>query len=384
MLRLRRGAWLAIVAWSGVPPLAGAQTLPGEVARDQVVKDLQAYHGFIEGYRRGDARVVEQVLRWDRRRLHRVLSSVETARDDRRPWGAVRFKAAVMVHTDAALDLMSRPQAEAEAETALLHLDLASQLLKKGGRDVEDSVGSWYQAVAGRMRGQNWLTAAEAFLASGRDRWPQHPAILYESALLQELLAGDTSLPAVTTVTDVRHSTVKMAVPGTAPLTRAAVDEIRGHRQLRLGNAARWLQEAVAREPGNELAGLHLGRVQTLRNQHRAAADLLASASRSSNPAIAYLGLLFTAALHERQGHDTEAMQAYGGAMAKNPLNQAAAVGMSALLHRTGRGDDARAILQLGVDARRTSRRDPWWTYFYEPAAVALARFELFRREVRQ
>jgi hypothetical protein len=93
--------------------------------------------------------------------------------------------------------------------------------------------------------------------------------------------------------------------------------------------------------------------------------------------------LLFTAALHERQGRHDDALQAYGGAIARYPLNQAAYIGMSALLHRTGRVDQSVALLRRVVDAAPASRREPWWTYFQEPPAVALERLAGLRREVR-
>jgi hypothetical protein len=57
---------------------------------------------------------------------------------------------------------------------------------------------------------------------------------------------------------------------------------------------------------------------------------------------------------------------------------------MSALLQRTGRGDQSRALLRLVVDAVPSSRRDPWWSYFHEPSEVTLARLDALRREVRQ
>jgi tetratricopeptide (TPR) repeat protein len=363
--------------------LGGAQTLPGEVERDQALSELRQYHGFIDDYRRGNAGVLEHLRLWDRKRMHRVLAAVETARDQRRPWGTLRFKAAVMLHTDVALDLMER----SETETALLHLDAASQLLKKAGPQVLDHVGRWYQSVVGRMRSRNWLPVAERFLESGRARWPHDPIVLFESGTLQELFAGDTSLPTVVNVADPRtmNSTGMMrSEPPTAPLTARAVDDIKRHRLSRLGKAAGWLQEALKRDPSNEQAALHLGRVQMLLNRHASALESLGQASRSGNPAVAYLGLLFTAALHERQGRQDDALQAYGGAIARYPLNQAAYIGMSALLQRTGRGDQSRALLRGVVDAAPASRRDPWWTYFHESSSVALARLEGIRREVRQ
>jgi hypothetical protein len=297
--RLARSCAIAFVLWASMSSIAGAQTLPGEVERDQALSDLRQYHGFIDDYRRGNTDGLGQLLRWDRKRILRVLVSVETPKDPMRPWGAVRFKGAVMLHTDVALDLLER----SETETALLHLDVASQLLKKAGQEVRHQVGRWHQAVVRRMRTQNWLPAAEQFLASGRERWPHDSIVLYESGTLQELLASDTSLPTVVNVSDLRSmgSTVRMAsAPATAPLTAATLDDIKRHRLSRLERAAGWLEEALKGDPSNVWAALHLGRVQTLRNRHASALELLGRTSRFIDPAVAYLGLLFTAALHER------------------------------------------------------------------------------------
>jgi tetratricopeptide (TPR) repeat protein len=287
-----------------------------------------------------------------------------------------------MIHTDAALELMERT----ETENALQHLDVASQLLKKAGQDVRDQVGRWHQAVVRHMRSRNWLPAAEQFLASGRERWQHDSIVLYESGTLQELLAGDTSLPTVVNVSDrSMGSTVRMApAPATGPLTAAMLDDVKRHRLSRLQRAAGWLEESLKGDPSNVQAALPLGRVQTLRNRHANALELLPAASRHSDPAVAYLGLLFTAALHERQGRTDDALQAYGGAIEGYQLNQAAHIGMSALLQRTGRGDQSRALLRLVVDAVPSSRRDPWWSYLQEPSEVALARLDALRREARQ
>jgi tetratricopeptide (TPR) repeat protein len=369
--------------WASVSSITAAQIQPGEVERDRAVSELRQYHGFIDDYRRGNTEGLKQLAGWDKKRIQRVLASVETTKDPMRPWSAVRFKAAVMVHTDLALDLLEG----SEIETALLHLDVASQLLKKAGPDGQDHVGRWYQAVVGRMRSRYWLRAAEQFLASGRDRWPRDPIVLYESGTLEELFAGDTSLPTVVNVAAPRTTSsaaMMTSAPATAPLPRGAVDALKRHRLSALNRAAGWLQEALKHDPYNVQAVLHLGRVQMLRNHHADALELLGQASRSSNLAVAYLGLLFTAALHERQGRQDDARQAYGDTIAIYPLNQAAHIGLSALLQRTGRGDQSRALLRGVVDARPASRRDPWWTYFQEPSVVVLARLEALRQEVRQ
>ena len=85
-------------------------------------------------------------------------------------------------------------------------------------------------------------------------------------------------------------------------LTREDVDDIKRRRVDHLKMAAAWLRESLEADASNMLAHLHLGRVQSLRNQNDDALKLLSKSSTSDDPAVAYLSLLFTGALHERQG----------------------------------------------------------------------------------
>ena len=106
---LRRSIPLALALLSVIAPSSVfAQILPGEVERDQIKSELRHYHDVIQDYRRGSADVVERLLAWDRRRFGRILAAIEGTNDETRPWEPTRFKAAAMVHTDAALRLLDR------------------------------------------------------------------------------------------------------------------------------------------------------------------------------------------------------------------------------------------------------------------------------------
>ena len=125
--------------------------------------------------------------------------------------------------------------------------------------------------------------------------------------------------------------------------------------------------------------------MQSLRNHDDDARELLGkAAAESKDAAVAYLAWLFTAALHEKRGRYDAAAEAYRAAIERHPQNHAAHIGLSAVLQRIGRGDEARSVLRGVVDAAAASRREPWWIYASEPWAVVVPRLEQLRREGRQ
>jgi tetratricopeptide (TPR) repeat protein len=378
--------WVVVTLLGAMAPSGAAgQILPGEIERDHIQSELRRYHALILDYRRGSTDAVEGILPWDRKRIHRVLAAIETANDEIRPWGTIRFKAATMMHTDVALRLVERSNMDA----ALLHIDTASQLLKKAGPGARPYAGRWYQAVSRLFRSGNALAVAERFLETGRERLPHDPTILYESGTLQELLATDTLVPIIVALPapDLRApppNTDTGAVGSAVSLAREDVDDLTRRRAERLNRAAGWLHESLQGDPLNILARLHLGRVQTLRRRSDDALKLLQEAAASEDAATAYLAILFTGALHERQGRMDAAAHAYRTGIERFPLNHAAHIALSAVLQRSGRWDESRDVLRRVVDAAAASRREPWWSYFVEPSNVNLARLDLLRREARQ
>ena len=380
----RRLIWSAVTLLSiSAHSVGSTQVLPGEIERGHIKMELAQYHTLISDYRRGSTDVADRVLLWDAKRIRRVHGVIESSIDEARPWGTVRFKAATMMHTDAALRLLPR----FEVDAALLHIDTASQLLKKSGPDIGPYAARWYQAVARLLRDRASLAIAEQFLETARDRLPHDSTVLYESGALQELLATDNVLPNIIYLPDLRAPPSNAATSGVeslAPVTRGDVDDLKRRRAAKLNRAAAWLRESLEADNSNMLAQLHLGRVQSLRNQNGEALRLLAQASVSEDPAVAYLALLFTGALREREGLTEASGQAYRAAIERFPLNHAAYIALSAVLQRSGRGDESRDILARVVDSTVTSRREPWWSYLVEASNVNVARLDLLRGEARQ
>jgi tetratricopeptide (TPR) repeat protein len=360
-------------------PAHARQVLPGEVERGRLEDALRAYHAAVADYRRGRDGALARVESWDRRRVQQVLAAVGTARDEARPWDSARFKAAAMMHTDVALRLLGR----AEIEAALPHVDAAGRLLKMAGPDLRSYSSRWHQAVARVLRVRNLLPVAEAFLEAARDRQPQDAGILYESGVLQEALATDTVIPIVITLVNLEPAPSAASAPARR-LDRDVVDEMKRRRAARLNRAAAWLRESLARDSANALARLHLGRVQMLREEDDDALKLLNAVSRSDDPVTAYLATLFAGGLRERQGRLDAAAQAYREAIERLPSSHAAYVALSAVLQRTGRGDESREVLRRAVDGVEHSRREPLWSYLVEPASIAAERLDPLRQEARQ
>lgn len=360
-----------------------AQVLPGEIARDHIKRDLDVYHKLVADYRRGTADITDELVEWDAKRIRRLLAAIESVNDETRPWEAVRFKAAAMMHTDAARSLLERGQ----LQTALVQVDTASQLLMKAGPAVRSYASRWHQATARLLRTRASPAVSEAFLQTARERLPNDSTVLYESAILEELVASDTTIPLVVYLPDLNTpppNPNSRNVDSMVRVTREDVDDLRRRRRERLNRATTWLRQSVEADPSNLLARLHLGRLHFLRKQNREALELLGRASNSEDPAVAYLALLFTGALHEREGILDAALQAYRAAIERFPLNHAAYIALSALLQRTGNADESRDILTQVVDGRATSRREPWWSYLAEPQTAHVARFDVLRREARQ
>jgi tetratricopeptide (TPR) repeat protein len=381
---LRHAIRLAFALVSVVAPSSAfPQLLPGEGDRDQIKSELRHYHDLILDYRRGSAGVVERLLAWDTRRFSPVLTAIDGTNDDTRPWEPVRFKAAAMVHTDAALRLLERSNMDA----ALSHLDVTSQLLEKGGVELRPYAARWYQAAARLLQERGPPQLAARFLESARTRLPNDPTVLYESGMLHERMAGDSVLPTVVYAPDLRVPTPNATARedgSNRRITREDVDNLKRRRVENLNRAAMFLRQSLAADDSNMMARLHLGRVESLRERHDDALALLQQTAAAQDPATGYLALLFIAALHERQGSLAAAADAYRGAIDRFPRGHAAYIALSAVLQRSGDAEESRAVLGRVVDAAVASRREPWWSYLAEHQSVNAGRFERLRQEARE
>ena len=113
-----------------------------DAERERLETSLKRYHVLIDAYRDGDDKAVTEIVAWERKRLTDVVNAAQTPADVRRPWDQARFKAAAMLHTDAAIRAI-----ESDDTLAAFQLQLASRLLFTGGPDVRAFARTWYVTV---------------------------------------------------------------------------------------------------------------------------------------------------------------------------------------------------------------------------------------------
>ena len=215
-----------------------------DAERERLETSLKRYHVLIDAYRDGDDKAVTEIVAWERKRLTDIINAAQTPADVLRPWDQARFKAAAMLHTDAAIRAI-----ESDDTLAAFQLQLASRLLFTGGPDVRAFARTWYVTVARVLRDRARPLIAEALLERARQHLPGDAVVLYESAVLQELIATFSAFVTET------------IVPG-RPFAGSPAEDIRNLDNTRAAqqdsrlkawradtdNAARWLNEALKAE----------------------------------------------------------------------------------------------------------------------------------------
>ena len=339
---------------------------------------VKRYHALIDTYHQGDDRSVIELIEWDRKRLTEVVGSVQKSA---RPWDEARFTTAAMLHTDAAIKVLGPDE-----PLAALHLQLASRLLISGGPDLHPFARRWYLTVARILRERARLPLAETLLERGRQHLPGDPVMLYESGVLQELVATysafvtETKAPAQ----PLANYSAQYAPNSDNTSTRSPNRSLIEWRRS-IDNAARWLGDALKADPSSELAQLHFGRVQVLRDNDREASTLLEKlAASSANVDIAYLATMFLGAMHDRRGRHVDAEWMYRQAVARLPAAQSAYIALSEVLQKRGRGDESREVLTTMLQQSADSRTEPWWWYLVDPIDHVQKRTESLRASVRK
>ena len=346
--------------------------------RASLAGELKRYHSLLDRYRVGDDRSIDELLEWDRKRLLKAIAAAQTAIDPFQHWPEGRITVATMLHTDAALRLLSL-----ETDGFSFHNELATRVLQFGGEGVRSFARSWYIAVSRSLRDRAQLFLAEAVLERARRNIRDDAGILYESGVLQEHIAAYSAFITVT-VTEVPRS----RIPG-GPLQSSdspadlAVNQQEQRRAL--AAAARWLGQSLKADRTNELAQLHFGRVQVLRRHDEEGARFLRPlADSATDPDVSYLAAMFLAAMHQRREQLADAETLYRAVAEKYPTSQAPYVALSELLHTRGRGDEARSVLLRLFGTPAAERTDAWWWYLVEPVGEASRRIEELRAAVRR
>jgi tetratricopeptide (TPR) repeat protein len=373
-----RGA-AAIVLLAGTGSHAYAEQEPESGReRSRLEWELKRYHGVVNAYREGKDDSVTEILAWDPQRLTKIVAAAQTPLDMFRPWDEPRVKAAVMLHTDAAIQVL-------RDEVRLgFHLSLAGRLLQMAGRDLHPVARAWYIAVARLLRDRSMLFVAEGLLERGRKLLPGDHVIAYESGVVQEQIATYAAFitEIVRDIPPVRGPT-GLQVVGEPP--RLAVNRQLADRTRALEQAAAWLGESAQADSSNELARLHLGRVQVLRGKDEEGSKLLTPlAASAADKDISYLAAMFLGAMHHRRGRLDQAEQMYREAILKVAAAQSAYLALSEILQKLGRGDESRAVLLGVLRTPAASREEPWWWYLAEPVGDAHRRLDALRASARQ
>jgi tetratricopeptide (TPR) repeat protein len=345
--------------------------------RERPVDALKRYHALVNDYRAGDDRPVQSILEWDLQRLDGVISIAQTTADPLAPWPEERFKAAAMLHTDAAVSMLN-----SDRPGFAIHLDMASRLFAKAGPQLQPFARLWYSIVVRALRSQARFIDAEVLLERGRQRLPRDGLVLYESGVFQEEIATFTAFGRESPAPSGRG-----VYPGSsrssATATGTSIYVVEWRRSLE--TAATWLEASIKADPTLSLASLHLGRVEMLLDRDGRALKRLQGISASpGDTSCGYLADLFIGALHERRGRYGQAERAYRQAIARVPANQSGYVALSGLLQRTGKGNESRTVVSRVLLEPNRETVEPWWWYFSDPPAQLRARLNGLRAVARQ
>lgn len=343
--------------------VAHARQEPDPAARAATLR-AEPYAAAVREYRAGrTAQSLDAALAWDdvdvkvAAWLHVRFASALTPPLPERV-DVLDIEAAVLLHSQAALEAASagRPVAGARHVTAALTLlgwldRLESAREKAGLAPLPRAVPirDWYVAA---MIGFTRLGQPDAVVPMADDAAQRFP----DDADIQ-VAAG--------AIDEVRMPTE----PG------------RNGRREVLSAIARY-RAALAARPDDFEAALRLGHVLSEQGKGPEAERMLALVARDGrDPRLRYLALLFLGRECERQRRGTEAAARFAAAVQAWPRGQAARTALAHALSTAGRTDEARAVLEPGLQAPvpRDMEADPYWSYHLGPL---LNPAELFNRMV--
>jgi tetratricopeptide (TPR) repeat protein len=365
---------LVLFAFSLLPAPAARTAVsrqPPNPDLKRAIEDLKVYRALIIEFRKGDDDVVARLLTWEHKRLSLVIAVINLPFDPTAPWPTGFFRAAAIMHTDAAIRCLD----DKRDEEAFFHLGIAGDHIQRGGSDLAAFGSRWIFAASRFMRSRGRTLVAEHFLEIGRAIMPDDSVVLYESGLLQEMFATHWQTAAPGGATGMTRGL----------FWRPPFDSVLTNRPVRLEQAEQWLRASLRNDPTNVMARLHLGRVQMMRRANDEALELLRGVFESTpDSATAYLAAIFTGALHEREGRLADATLAYRQAIGKFGQGHSAHVALSEVLQRAGRGEESRAVLLGVLTESSDTRREPWSWYFLEPPEIARERLDDVRTEGRR
>ncbi len=358
---------MATTASVGLPSSA-AQPEPGPPPGS-----LPAYLRLASRWRRGDPSVVRELqYGWHILDLGRAAAELARAKgrlSERPVPGTAQIdvrlaESAVLMHTTAAL-VAFREQGTAEAEAhvsaAVSDLDvvhLAASQPRPGEPPLRTRIDPplFYAGFAAACLRLGDLAPADDLAGRGLRRHPTDPRLLHVAGCVKEALAA----------------------------VHAAYGRS-GEAQQARREAERLLRDAVSLAPDDADARLRLGRVLLERDQPLQARPLLESVRAAGDARLRYLAWLSLGEMHQRQRAWSDAVAAYGEAIREQPDNQAARLGLAALLELASGPAAARPLVMatLALSGRPDRHGDPWWTYPLGPYEFASRTLETLQEAVR-
>jgi tetratricopeptide (TPR) repeat protein len=323
--------------------------------------DLAAYRHMIDAYRDGAVLPTQPVLSGAE-----TVSIVSRVVDPASGWTAADLTAAAMFHTETALRLARG----SSRQDAAAHVDAAAALLR-AALERDPARGAFVRRWSSTVSGLLYAAGARELAASiGPEALPW----LAESTQQTEARAAF----AVGLIDEIRAA-VAGPLSGNLPKRNVPVTP---EAQRALLDAAKHFQDALARDPADGEAALHLGRIMIVAGREADADRPLQLAAAAPDRPVRYLALMFLGAIAERQSRYADAERQYLAALDAFPWGQSAPLALSHVLMREGREPEARAAIARHFTARHARVVEPLWTYLADPATDLGPTLSLLRAEV--
>jgi tetratricopeptide (TPR) repeat protein len=260
------------------------------------------------------------------------------------------LRAAAMLHTDAAIELLEL----AHVEHAVFHLNTASRL-------VDATLGI---SALDSAYGARWYALSVALL----EMYGVHPwAGEFRKRSAARFFRNPSRTALTSAIQDERRAS------GIVRLSRADhVGEVAGvdvRLVMRFKRVAQAFEKVVRLDPQCHEAWLHLGRARMIVNEYDRATSALEKASLAADPRHRYLALMFLGAIAELKEEFALAERRYVDASRAYPWGQSAPLALSHLLSRIGQEAKAREILEDHLSRSRRLIAEPLWTYMLDPPA---------------